>query len=168
MKNLLLVFYLAFMSSLIGQNLDKKSMGLYHQFDFWLGEWDVYKFGTDTIVGYSKIESIIDSVGLLENYSAKNSTYQGKSINKYNPTKKRWEQYWVDNSGLTLFLFGGISEQKMVLTDLAEGDSSATVNKIIWQKMENLTVRQTWHVSTDAGKTWSVVFDGAYKRKKEK
>ena len=29
----------------------------YHDFDFWIGEWDVYKNGTDTLVGSSQIES---------------------------------------------------------------------------------------------------------------
>ena len=146
---------------IIGQQQNEKRM--YHQFDFWLGHWDVYKFGTDTLVGESSIESIIDSVGLLENYTAKRSKYTGKSLNKYNPAKARWEQYWIDNSGLTLFLAGKIIEQKMVLDDTETGEAKNGFNKITWEKLNNNTVRQKWSVSKDNGKSWTVVFDGEYK-----
>jgi len=137
---------------------------MYHQFDFWLGKWDVYKYGTDTLVGSSRIESIIDSVGLLENFSVPKGTYVGKSLNKYNPAKGRWEQYWIDNSGLTLFSCGGLKDEKMVLDDTEYGDAKNGLNKIVWARMNNGSVRQTWSVSKDNGRTWSVVFDGEYKR----
>ena len=126
-----------------------------------------YKYGTDTIVAYSHIESIVDSVGLLENYTVKNGKYSGKSINKYNPAKKRWEQYWIDNSGLTLFLYGNLVDGKMVLTDSLEVDSLKRISRITWEKLEDESVRQTWFISLDKGKTWKTVFDGQYKRRKE-
>jgi len=137
----------------------------YHQFDFWLGTWDVYKYGTDTLAGESSIESIVDSIGLLENYSAHKGDYVGKSLNKYNPAKDRWEQYWIDNTGLTLFLTGGLIDGEMVLNDVENGDANRGLNKIIWGKMKNNSVRQTWSISKDGGKTWVVVFDGEYKRR---
>ena len=139
----------------------------YHQFDFWLGHWDIYKFGTDTIVGESYIESVIDSVGILENYTAAQSKYRGKSLNKYNPVKNRWEQYWIDNSGLTLYLSGGIENNKMVMTDTETGDAEKGFNRIVWEKLAENRVRQTWTISKDKGKTWISVFDGEYKRRLE-
>ena len=136
---------------------------MYHQFDFWIGKWDVYVFGTETLAGKSHIESIIDSVGILENYSVVKGAYSGKSLNKYNPAKKRWEQYWIDNSGLTLFLTGGLKDEKMTLDDTENGDAEKGLNKIVWEKMKYGSVRQTWSNSKDHGKTWTVLFDGEYK-----
>ncbi len=139
----------------------------YQQFDFWIGKWDVYKFGTETITGKSHIQSINDGYGILENYSVGEGKYQGKSLNKYNPAKQRWEQYWIDNTGLTLFLTGGFVTGKMILSDEISGDPKQGINQITWQKLENGNVRQTWNLSKDGGKTWTILFDGEYKKSKE-
>ncbi len=162
MKKTLVLILLIVVQQAIAQPSDK-TIKIYHQFDFWLGHWDVYKFGTDTLVGESRIESIIDSVALLENYSSVRGKYSGKSLNKYNPAKKRWEQYWVDSSGLTLYLSGRIVDRKMVLDDVATSNPGKGLNKIVWEKLDGNRVRQTWSVSGDNGKTWKVVFDGEYK-----
>ena len=151
---------------IFAQQSQEELSKLNHQFDFWLGTWEVYKYGTDTLVGHSKIESVIDSVALLENYSVASGQYQGKSLNKYNPATRRWEQYWVDNSGLTLFLSGGLTDGKMVLDDVESGNAEKGLNKIAWEKMNTNSVRQTWSLSQDGGRTWSVVFDGEYRMKK--
>jgi len=163
MNKLLILFFLLAAPQVFAQQTSGNADQKYNQFDFWLGSWEVYKHGTDTLVGHSKIESILDGVGLLENYAVAQGQYQGKSLNKYNPARERWEQYWIDNSGLTLFLSGGLMEGRMVLDDVEHGDASKGLNKIVWEKMENGSVRQSWSVSKDSGKSWSVVFDGNYR-----
>lgn len=137
-----------------------------HEFDFWLGEWNVYKTGTDTIVGFSHIESIIDSVGIQENYHAAGSPYQGTSINKYNFAKQQWEQYWVDNGGQTLHITGNLKDGKMILQNKAQTFQGQTIfNRITWHNHPDQTVQQVWEQSPD-GKTWKAVFDGTYRKKK--
>lgn len=131
----------------------------YHEFDFWLGKWKVYKYGTSQQVGSSHIESIIDSVGVLENYKSLPSTYQGKSLNKYNPQLKLWEQFWIDNGGLTLHLQGGLTDGKMILQDL----NGLKQNRIVWEAITTDSVRQTWYISSDGGQSWQTSFDGLYK-----
>lgn len=166
MKNITILLFLLATQQIFAQQSQEELSKLNHQFDFWLGTWEVYKYGTDTLVGHSKIESVIDSVALLENYSVASGQYQGKSLNKYNPATRRWEQYWVDNSGLTLFLSGGLTDGKMVLDDVESGNAEKGLNKIAWEKMNTNSVRQTWSLSQDGGRTWSVVFDGEYRMKK--
>jgi len=165
MKKLFILLCFILAQQIVAQQ-QNKNLEKYHQFDFWLGEWDVYKYGTETLAGKSHIESIIDSVGLLENYTVVKGKYVGKSLNKYNPAKDRWEQYWIDNTGLTLFLCGKIVNDKMVLDDVEYGDAKNGLNQIVWEKMKNGSVRQTWNISKDVGKTWAMLFDGEYKRRK--
>ena len=39
------------------------------------------------------------------------------------------------------------------------------LDRITWTPEDDGTVRQVWEVSTDAGESWSVIFDGRYQRK---
>ena len=166
MKNILVFILSVFSGIIMAQQTITPPSKEFQQFDFWLGNWDVFKFGTETLAGKSQIQSIIDGYGILENYSVGEGKYQGKSLNKYNPAKQRWEQYWIDNSGLTLFLVGGIKDGKMVLCDEFTGDPKQGINQIIWEPMKNGSVRQTWNLSKDGGKTWTTLFDGEYKKVK--
>ena len=141
-------FYFVIITLLIAslssaQNSQKVDPAKYSEFDFWIGEWTVYAYGSTTIAGHSKIESIIDGVGLLENYHVPKGGYKGKSLNKYNPAKSQWEQYWIDNSGLTLHLTGGLQGDKMVMDDVENGDKVNGLNRIEWSVEDENEVRQT-------------------------
>ena len=151
----------------------------YHDFDFWLGHWDVYRTGGDTVVASSFIASIMDSVGIQENYQ--NGNYKGTSLNKYNPVEDRWEQYYIDNQGMTLHLIGGLVDNKMILhsTQFDSINNFYTVDRITWTPQPNGSVRQLWDRVVDtaenlesiyAGETPNVdkhvvIFDGTYMRK---
>lgn len=135
----------------------------YREFDFWLGEWNVYKHDTDSIVGKSKIESIVDGKAVRETYYSTTSLYKGTSLNKYNLTTNQWEQYWVDSTGLTLHIKGNIEKGSMILQNQVTSKEGTLRNKIKWCQNEDGTVRQTWYQSKDLGKNWTIVFDGDYK-----
>lgn len=138
-----------------------------HQFDFWLGKWEVYKYGTDTLVAQSHIESIMDSVGLQENYDVgERGKYKGTSINKYNINKQQWEQYYVDNQGLTLHLTGGLQDGKMVLSNVMEVRGKKVFNQIAWELLVDGSVRQTWLQRSKEEDDWQTAFDGQYRRAK--
>ena len=132
------------------------------EFDFWIGEWVVYNFNTSKIVGYSKIESILNGNAIKESYRNASETYSGTSLNKYNSDKKQWEQFWVDNSGLTLHLSGQFEEGKMILSGFTE--NGKTKNKITWSQMEGKTVRQVWEQQKEGEEKWTTIFDGHYKK----
>ncbi len=163
--NTILFFLLLYIGTgtiqVMGQtNVDDK----YREFDFWVGEWTVYKHDTDSVVGKSKIERIVDGKVIKETYHSSNSKYHGTSLNKYNPRTDQWEQFWVDNGGLTLHIKGNIEESKMVLQNQITTKEGIVSNKIKWQKNEDGTVRQTWYQSKDDGQNWTAVFDGDYKK----
>ncbi|MEM9549389.1 MAG: hypothetical protein AAGA77_25685 [Bacteroidota bacterium] len=130
----------------------------HHDFDFWIGSWTVYKYGTDTIVGLSEIKPILNHRAIEENYQGWQNPFRGTSNNIYNAQKNQWEQHWVDNSGLALFITGGLEADKMVLSN-CNGDNCI---KIIWSPLAQKTVRQEWLVSQDGGANWKKVFDGHY------
>jgi len=139
---------------------DEKS----HQFDFWIGEWEVTS--DEQLAGHNRIEPILDGCALQENWQGSSGS-AGSSFNFYNPQKSKWQQFWVWRNGTTLELEGEYADGRMIL----EGDSltqeGKTIrNRITWYDNDDGTVRQHWETSSDSGETWSTAFDGHYRRKK--
>lgn len=137
----------------------------FHEFDFWIGDWTVYKQGTDSIVGYNSITRVAGQCALQENWLSVDRSSVGTSLNKFAWILDRWQQFWVDNSGLTLFLEGEFKNNSMILQNERTQQGVTTKNKITWFNNSDGTVRQLWESSQDGGKQWSVVFDGLYKKK---
>jgi hypothetical protein len=44
-------------------------------------------------------------------------------------------------------------------------DTGIDVQRITWTKNADATLRQLWESSTDGGKTWTVAFDGLYRKR---
>lgn len=138
----------------------------HHQFDFWIGEWDVQtKDGKPA--GFNRIERILGGCVLQENWKGARGG-EGRSFNLYDATDRRWHQTWVDNSGGKLDLTGGLDGPRMVLSSESAPDSAGktTVNRITWTPNDAAHVEQHWQVSTDGGKTWTDAFWGLYVKRK--
>jgi len=141
----------------------------YHQFDFWIGDWDVFSPDGNK-AGENRIEVIASKCALLENWtSAKGS--EGKSLNSYDATDRKWHQLWVDATGGRLDLAGGLVGASMVLSSVApvpDRTGAAIIHRITWTPNSDGTVRQHWQTSEDGGKTWKTAFDGKYVRRRER
>jgi hypothetical protein len=134
----------------------------HHQFDFWLGDWNVTAAGTPA--GTSRIESVMQGCGVLEHWSGAGGGH-GTSLNFYDRGTKAWSQAWIDESGNALHLSGTFSNGTMVLaSEPRTTGKGVDVQRITWSKNADATVRQLWESSTDGGTTWTVAFDGIYTR----
>ncbi len=134
-------------------------------FDFWIGTWDVYD-PSGTQRGHNEIRSTLGGCVLHERYGTP-SGYEGESVNIYDASRGVWHQSWVDNGGLLLRLEGGIRDGAMVLEGLTTGaDGTESLNRITWSQLDSDgdRVRQLWEISADGGSTWTVAFDGEYRR----
>lgn len=145
----------------------------FRQFDFWIGEWDVYgKNGQKA--GSSKISLILDSCIILEEWTSANKSmgilYAGKSFNKYNPSTDQWQQTWVDNvGGSTEFLKGHYDNKKMIFETnpfIFLKDTMA-IRKLTFYDLDPDKVRQHGEISKDKGVTWVTEYDLEYRRRKK-
>ncbi|MBI1341420.1 MAG: hypothetical protein GC171_00650 [Terrimonas sp.] len=144
----------------------------YRQFDFWIGEWDVYSNANGNLAGKSKISLLLDSCVILEEWTSANLTqgivYTGKSFNKYNPSTKQWQQTWVDNvGGSTEFLRGEAGKDKMTFyaDHVKDKKGNDFFRRLTFYKLGADIVRQHGEKSTDNGKTWQTEYDLEYRRK---
>ena len=135
------------------------SAPVYRQFDFWIGDWDVFDAGAPTKpVARVRVDRILDGCVLREDYQAADGK-TGQSFNIYDALREVWHQSWVTNRGESLELDGGIHDGKMVLTgeDLTAGGQKRLVRGV-WAAGGG-GVRETAVTSSDGGKTWKPWFD---------
>jgi hypothetical protein len=144
----------------------------YRQFDFWIGEWEVYgKNGKKA--GDSKIDLILDSCIILENWKSANPVngvyYAGKSFNAYNSVTKQWQQTWVDNVGGTIeFSEGHYETDKMIFKTkpFPLNKDTMAIRRLTFFNLGKDKVRQYSELSKDDNKTWTPEYDLEYRRKK--
>jgi len=133
----------------------------FRQFDFWLGEWNVKSQASAGPGSQSRITRINGGCTILEQYTTPLG-YEGSSLNFYDAQRKLWHQTWIDNQGGALYLEGALDGGSMVL---ATTSSTENIQRITWTPLDDGRVRQHWEATTDAGKTWSTVFDGYYSKR---
>ena len=136
-----------------------------HEFDFWIGEWEVT--AGDQAAGHNSIRPILDGCVLQETWSgAKGSA--GSSFNFYDPRAKKWRQMWVWRNGTTLELEGDFADGKMILAGVSADAEGKTIrNRITWYDNPDGTVRQHWEVQAAGDSSWKTAFDGNYRKKKD-
>ena len=149
------------------------SDSLHRQFDFWIGEWDVFgKNGQKA--GDSRISLILDSCIVLEEWTSASVSrgvrYAGKSFNTYNRNTRQWQQTWVDNvGGSTAYLKGFYQEGKMVFqtSPFPFSKDTMAVRRLSFYHLSPGKVRQHGEISKDNMQTWSTEYDLEYRRRKK-
>ena len=140
---------------------DEKS----HEFDFWIGEWEVT--AGDKLAGHNSIQPILGGCVLQETWSGAGGS-AGSSFNFYDPQAKKWRQLWVWRNGTTLELEGDYTDGKMTLEGESVDPKGKKVrNRITWYDNADGSVRQNWEVQTAGETTWKTAFDGIYRKTKK-
>ena len=138
----------------------------YHQFDFWIGEWEVFN-PKGIKVGENKIIPLQDSCVLQENWVSQQQT--GTSYSYYNKNDNTWNQTYIDNQGTVLELKGTFQNGKMVLKSPGIKSKKADFyyfNKITWQPDTAGNVSQIWEIVNASDSVLYTAFNGLYQRKK--
>lgn len=171
-KKILLFSYLSCsLISTFAQNKPCSINPMYRQFDFWIGEWDVYTLKGQQ-AGTSKISLILDSCVILEEWTStsKNGqlTYSGKSYNTFNSAEMQWQQHWVDNAGGSNdYLQGKYENNKMIYTThpFVFSKDTLAIRKMTFFNLNPNSIRQLGEISKDNGKTFTIEYDLEYRRK---
>ncbi|MGC1616984.1 MAG: hypothetical protein WA765_00700 [Candidatus Acidiferrum sp.] len=148
-------------TSLAGQSSKPASCSApeYHQFDFWLGDWDSFDIGTTKKDAHIRVNRILDGCVIHEDYQGL-SGHQGESFSIYDATRKLWHQTWVTNHGELLIIEGKFQSGEMVLSgsDLTSTGEKREVRGV-WKPLPDGSVRETAVISFDFGKSWRPWFD---------
>lgn len=134
------------------------------QFDFWVGEWEVYT-ASGARAGSSVVESILNGCVVLENWQSAQGG-AGKSFNRYDPRRGEWRQHWVDDSGNELNFSGAFADGCMsVVAKLPQPDGRVQLRRMRFFDLPGAEVRQWGEISTDDGASWTTEYDLYYRPK---
>jgi tetratricopeptide (TPR) repeat protein len=138
-------------------------------FDFWIGDWNCYRTGTDVLSGYSHVESIAGGCAILENFTSIQS-YDGKSFNFYDTITGKWEQDWIGSGGpgdRQHYNNGIFKDGKMQFVyETTNSNGVKAKGNFIFYFINQDSVRQYQDLTDSTGKTVSVTYDLTYRRKK--
>src|SRR6516225_4277680 len=81
------------------------ALATYHQFDFWIGDWEVFDAGSPNKVAQARIDSILDGCVLHEDYRGLDG-HEGQSFTIYDNSRGVWHQTWMTNGGALLQIEG--------------------------------------------------------------
>lgn len=140
----------------------------FRQFDFWVGEWDVYPTGKPDQVATSLIEKLHGGCVIRENWRPAKGT-SGTSLNMYDPRDGKWRQLWADAGGSWVEFEGRVTGEAMVLTGTWRnllGPNKDGLIRMTYTKGADGSVRQLGVQSTDEGKSWTPSFDFTYRPRK--
>jgi hypothetical protein len=136
----------------------------HHQFDFWVGSWDVYD-PKGHVIAHSLVEPVY-GCGIRENWMPFNRP-GGGSLSIYVPADQHWEQFWIDSSGIRVLFRGGWDGRSMVIAGTWPTKPDAATGplaRMTYSRLPDGSVRQFGEQSTDGGKNWAVSFDFTYRR----
>jgi hypothetical protein len=131
----------------------------YHQFDFWIGDWDGFDLNKPTVlVARNRVSSILGGCVVLEDYRATDGM-EGESFSIYDASRKLWHQTWVTSQGKLLVIEGRFRAGEMVMsgTDRTADGKDRKVRGV-WKRADG-GIRETAVTSDDGGKTWQPWFD---------
>ena len=135
----------------------------YRQFDFWLGDWDVFEFTGTAKVAHVRVERVLDGCALREQYED-GTGLKGESLSIYDSSRGVWHQSWFTNRGQLLAIEGEFRQGEMVLKGADR--TSAGKERLVrgtWRAVKG-GVRETAVRSTDGGKTWQPWFDLMFRK----
>ena len=132
-----------------------------HDFDFWIGEWDV-TWG-EGVRGTNRVEKILDGAAIQENFNGDGLI--GISVSVFSKEDDRWHQTWVDNSGSYLDFIGEFANGKMILSRTGIVNGNAIKQRMVWYNITENNFLWNWERSEDNGSTWKILWEIQYQRR---
>ena len=139
----------------------------HRQFDFWVGDWDVFT-PQGQQAGTNSIQKNEQGCVLVERWQGGGGG-TGMSINYYDPGKEKWVQQWVASGASVIYLEGSLNEEgaMVLIGELTNRSGQKNPLRGTWTPLPDGRVRQLFEQTTDGGETWTPWFDGYYVRQED-
>lgn len=136
--------------------------GVYHDFDFWVGEWVVHT-PQGELAGHNSISREEGACLLVERWRGARGG-SGQSYNFYDPAAKAWRQVWVSPRAIIDYS-GGLNEAGAMYLQgsiTAQSDGRQTPFRGTWTLSDDGSVEQHLEILQADKGGWQTWFRGIY------
>lgn len=135
----------------------------HHQFDFWVGRWDVYRADKNALVAHSTIEKLYGGCAIRENWMPLVGG-AGGSLNAYRANLHQWRQFWTDADGDLDEYSGAFEDGKMIFTGTSSNLSGEVSSvRMVFEAQADGSVTQTGFQLGSDRKTWQLQYKFIYR-----
>lgn len=136
-----------------------------HQFDFWVGKWEVFPAQKpDLKIADSLIEKLYAGCAVRENWMPLQGG-GGGSLNAWVPGEGKWRQTWLDSAGVFADFKGGWTGTAMVIEGVwPQPGAPNQMTRMTYTPHPDGSVEQAGETSDDGSQTWEASFDLIYRK----
>lgn len=133
------------------------------QFDFWIGDWDVYaRTAPDKLVAHSEVKGMFGGCVVRETWAPLVGG-GGGSFSAYQ-ANQGWKQTWVDAFGAWVEFRGAAIASGMVLQGVwPQPGKPDQLTRMTYRRLDPSQVEQIGETSDDGGRSWQPSFDFIYR-----
>jgi len=141
----------------------------HHQFDFWVGDWQVFDAHTNQLVGFDRVEKHSEGCIIQQNLTLITDLYRrpgvkyrlaGISVNRFDG--ETWLEMWADNQWGAIVLRGMPDANGSMVLISAIPSRNRDV-KLVWEKRPDGTVRILQYVAPAGSGKWEQYGDLIYR-----
>lgn len=140
---------------------------MHDDFDFWLGEWNVYAPDDGAYQGHNSVSKSQGGCLVTERWNGAGGS-TGESLNAYDPLAGAWRQVWVSPDSFIDYT-GGLDETGAMVLEgeiFYPGNGTRAAFRGTWTPLADGTVRQHFQQQGEDGE-WADWFIGIYVRESE-
>jgi hypothetical protein len=141
----------------------------HHQFDFWVGDWQVFAAKSNQLVGYDRVEKHSHGCIVQQNLTMVTDLYRGPglgyrmsgiSVNRFDGDS--WLELWADDTWGAIALRGTLDAHgSMVLTTLTPSRNRDL--RLVWERRPDGSVRTLQYVAPAGSGKWELFGDLIYR-----
>jgi hypothetical protein len=141
----------------------------HHQFDFWVGDWQVFDATTHQLVGFDHVAKLAEGCIVQQNLSMLTDLYRrpgvpyrmfGISVNRFDG--EQWLELWADNQWGAIALKGAPdAKAAMVLTTIIPSRNRDL--RLVWEKQVDGSVEIFQYVAVAGSGKWEKYGDLVYR-----
>jgi hypothetical protein len=142
----------------------------HHEFDFWVGDWQVFDADTHQLVAVDRVEKHSEGCIIQQNLTFITDLYRrpgvsyrlaGIGVNRFDG--EAWLQIWADNQWGAIVMRGTPDTNgSMVFTSIIPSRNRDL--RIVWEKRPDGTVRNVEYVASTGSGKWEKYGDLIYRR----
>lgn len=142
---------------------------LHHQFDFWLGDWQVFDSATSALMGFDHIEKHLKGCAIVERLTWLSDAFSRPKLG-YRPTGVgisavqggAWVMLWTDTYGGT-WLGRGSRQPDGSMMFTSTTAESGRYTRGVWLRNPDGTVRNIGYQSVDGKTNWAQSYNWLYR-----